>query len=618
MGDVKRTLAGRYQLVEVIGRGAMGTVYRATDLTLGRSVAVKLMPGSVGDQDPTSVARFEREARAAAALNHPAVVAVYDAGADETTRFIVMELVSGRSLEAILRDEGPLEPDRAAGIAARVADALAAAHAAGIVHRDIKPANVMVAQDGSVKVLDFGIARAIDGTALTQSSSVLGTAAYMSPEQAFGKPADARSDIYSLGCVLYALLGGHPPFAGDSVAAILNQHASVAPRSLDLDNSRVTPELNALVLQMLAKSPDDRPSNAAEVRDRLTLPSASPPAAPAAAAATARLRQTAATRPLPRAAGLPPTAARPDRRGLFLAGALAALVLVIAVVALASGGSSPHATTNARRQGTASKATTPKAASSATTTTTTTKPATSTSTTAPTTTAQPRTVAGAAGALTALVTQDVQSGTIDQQAAQQITTACRTSSTPTRRATRRMSSTSSPTSHNTSRCSNSMGTSQLRLRPASTGRSRTSAPRSRALRRPRRRRPAADRPRIQASPPATAANPQAKRSTVARRATNSRTARPTPARNRGSSELMSSTYNMNDAKTRLSELAERAASGEEIVITQNGYPLARLAPLEQPEQPRRLALLRDDAWVGEDFDYPLPSEAQLYVVGEED
>jgi serine/threonine-protein kinase len=210
MDETHQRLADRYELGEVIGRGGMGTVYRAVDSVLSRPVAVKVLPGALVDHDPTSVARFEREARAAAALNHPAVVAVYDTGADDTSRFIVMELIVGRGLEAILRQDGPLDPDRAAAIATRVADALAAAHAAGIVHRDIKPANVMVASDGTVKVLDFGIARAIDGTTLTQSARVLGTAAYMSPEQASGQPADERSDIYSLGCVLYAMLAGHP------------------------------------------------------------------------------------------------------------------------------------------------------------------------------------------------------------------------------------------------------------------------------------------------------------------------------------------------------------------------------------------------------------------------
>lgn len=399
--DAVRTLAGRYELVEVIGRGGMGTVYRASDLVLRRSVAVKLLPGLLADQDPTSVERFEREARAAAALNNPAVVAVYDTGADETTRFIVMELISGDSLEAILRDDGPLDPDRATGIASRVADALAAAHAAGIVHRDIKPANVMVAEDGSVKVLDFGIARAMDATTVTQNASVLGTAAYMAPERALGKPADERSDIYSLGCVLYALLAGHPPFKGDSAAAVLNQHANVAPRPLRGENSRVSRQLDAFVMQMLAKSPDDRPQTAAEVRDRLTRPAAIPPTAPAATATTARLRPTTATRLMPRAA-------RRERSWLILGGALTALVLVIVLVVLASGGSSPHTTTNAPRNTKAATTTTQKTNSTA--------PAPSNPATTPT-------VSAAAGALTALTTQDVQSGKINQLAAQQITSA---------------------------------------------------------------------------------------------------------------------------------------------------------------------------------------------------
>ena len=416
--DAVRTLAGRYELAEVIGRGGMGTVYRALDTVLGRSVAVKLLPGLLADQDPTSVARFEREARAAAALNHPAVVAVYDAGADETTRFIVMEFISGESLEAILRDDGPLDPDRAAGIASRVADALAAAHAAGIVHRDIKPANVMVAEDGSVKVLDFGIARAMDATTVTQSASVLGTAAYMAPERALGKPADERSDIYSLGCVLYALLAGHPPFSGDSAAAVLNQHANIPPRPLRSQNGRVARELEALTLQMLAKSPDDRPQTAAEVRDRLARPAAREPATPAVTATTARLRATTARRLLP-------SAARRRRWWLILAGALTALVLVIALVALASGGSSPPTTTNAPRDTKATK-TTPAKTSSRATSANTTAPAsaqtaTTTASTASSNPGTPPIVSAAAGALTALTIHDVQSGTINQPAAQQIT-----------------------------------------------------------------------------------------------------------------------------------------------------------------------------------------------------
>ncbi len=408
-------MAGRYELAEVIGRGGMGRVYHATDRVLGRAVAVKMLPGVLADQDPTSVARFEREARAAAALSHPAVVAVYDAGADETSRFIVMELIAGRSLEAILRDEGPLDPDRASGIAAQVADALAAAHAAGIVHRDVKPANVMVAPDGSAKVLDFGIARAMDSTTLTETASVVGTAAYMSPEQALGKPADERSDIYSLGCVLYALLTGNPPFTGDGAAAILNQHANVVPRPPRIAESRVSPELDALVMRMLAKSPDERPQTAAEVRDQLTFPSRGRSAPPAVTAPTARLDPTTATRVLP-------PAVRRDRRWLILAGAIAAVVLVIAVAALASGGGSPHAATNASR---AATATTHKTVAHTTRPTTTVSASTdrgaSTSTTSASQKPRPSTVSGAAGALTAVATQDVQSGTIDQQAAQQIT-----------------------------------------------------------------------------------------------------------------------------------------------------------------------------------------------------
>jgi len=391
----------------------MGEVWKGRDPLANRDVAIKVSAVQFTD-------RFEREARAAAALNHPAVVAVYDTGADETSRFIVMELIAGRSLEAIVRDEGPLDPDRAAGIAARVADALAAAHAAGIVHRDIKPANVMVAEDGSVKVLDFGIARAMDGTTLTQNAAMLGTAAYMAPEQALGEPADERSDIYSLGCVLYALLAGRPPFTGDSAAAVLHQHTNIAPRPLRAENGRVSAELDALVLQMLAKSPDDRPQTAAQVRERLTRPAADPAAIAAGTAATARLDQTTATRPLP-------AASRPGRRRLLLAGTLAALLLVIAVVALASGGSSPHtvaSTSKAKASGTATRAALPTTTATAATNSATSTPTTASS--APTTTsnvAQPTSVSGAAGALTALVTQDAQSGAIDQPTAQQITTA---------------------------------------------------------------------------------------------------------------------------------------------------------------------------------------------------
>ncbi len=182
------TLAGRYRLEEVIGRGGMSTVYRATDRVLQRTVAVKVMSAALAEGDPTHVARFEREARAAASLVHPGIVTVYDTGVDGDQRFIAMEYVDGESLAAIIAREAPLEPRRAAAIAAEAADALDAAHRAGLVHRDVKPGNVMIARDGTVKVLDFGIARIADAATITATASLLGTAAYMAPEHALGQP----------------------------------------------------------------------------------------------------------------------------------------------------------------------------------------------------------------------------------------------------------------------------------------------------------------------------------------------------------------------------------------------------------------------------------------------
>ncbi|MBV9942871.1 MAG: serine/threonine protein kinase [Solirubrobacterales bacterium] len=329
-GGPTRTLAGRYRLEEVIGRGGMSTVYRATDLALDRVVAVKVALDPLAEENPIYVARFKREAHAAAALSHPGVATVYDAGADGSTRYIVMELVDGRSLSDMLRDEGPLAPARAAGIAAQVAETLAAAHAAGIVHRDIKPGNIMVGAGDRVKLLDFGIARTADAVTLTQTASVLGTAPYMSPEQAMGNPADARSDIYSLGCVLYEMLTGKPPFMAEVPAAVLHQHVRVAPKSPRTINPAIPPGLDALVLHMLAKAPSDRPQTAAEVRDRLagyasdtpTAPTRRlPPAVDAAAAAAAMAADVpqggtvaqAGTAP-PEATAAPPgaTAASPE------------------------------------------------------------------------------------------------------------------------------------------------------------------------------------------------------------------------------------------------------------------------------------------------------------------
>ena len=409
MSGERRTLAERYALGEVAGRGGMGIVYRASDLVLRRTVAVKVLSAALVEDDSTHVARFEREARAAAALAHPAVVAVYDTGADEATRFIVMEWVSGRSLATILRDSGPFEPASAIEIAAAVADALAAAHAAGIVHRDVKPANVMVTEDGAVKVLDFGIARALDATGLTHASSVLGSAPYMAPEQARGEPADERSDIYSLGCLLYALLAGRPPFTGE-LAAVVHQHVNLDPRPLREENGRVSPTLEALVMAMLAKSPQERPQSAALVRDRLQATLASSPTTDTASiTATARLPKSARSRVLGAA---PP---RIKRRRLLAGAALAGVLLIAAIIALSSLGGSKKAASS--RPSTAHAAT--KRPSRTTKPAPPARPSPVPATSASAPPARP-TVSAAATALSSLVAQDLASGLIDQPVARQI------------------------------------------------------------------------------------------------------------------------------------------------------------------------------------------------------
>lgn len=332
MENGRRTLAGRYRLEEVIGRGGMSTVYRATDAVLGRIVAVKILLAALAEADPTYLARFEREARAAAALTHPGVVTVYDTGADDESRFIVMEYVAGRSLAAILRDEPPLDPYRAADITRRVADALTAAHAAGILHRDVKPANVMLDEHGAVKVLDFGIARALEGTSLTHTASLIGTAAYMAPERALGASGDERSDVYSLGCLLYAMLTGDPPFTGEVAAAILHQQVNAEPRPPRERGRDVPAGLEPLVLEMLAKSPDARPQSAAEVRDRLGAIGGSPiPPAGQTRAVTATMDPTAATRVLAR----PPR--KTGARRVRALAAVALLAVVLVAIALATG-----------------------------------------------------------------------------------------------------------------------------------------------------------------------------------------------------------------------------------------------------------------------------------------
>ncbi|XRQ09360.1 Stk1 family PASTA domain-containing Ser/Thr kinase, partial [Actinomadura welshii] len=269
-----RLLGGRYELETVIGRGGMAEVYRARDLRLDRVVAVKTLRSDLA-RDPTFQARFRREAQSAASLNHPSVIAVYDTGEDmigETSiPYIVMEYVDGSTLRDLLRENRALLPDKALEVTDGILRALDYSHRGGIVHRDIKPANVMLTRQHEVKVMDFGIARAMADSAatMTQTAQVIGTAQYLSPEQARGERVDARSDIYSTGCVLYELLTGKPPFTGDSPVAIAYQHVREEP----VPPSQVDPQIpqwaDAIVLKAMAKEADNRYQNATEFRQEI-------------------------------------------------------------------------------------------------------------------------------------------------------------------------------------------------------------------------------------------------------------------------------------------------------------------------------------------------------------
>ena len=267
-------LGGRYQLDQVIGRGGMAEVWRARDLRLERDVAVKRLRIDLAS-DPTFQARFRREAQSAAGLNHPNIVAVYDTGEERdgasevSVPYIVMELVEGVTLREVLRDGRKIVPERALEFTAGVLDALAYAHRAGIVHRDIKPANVMLTPGGTVKVMDFGIARAVADTSatMTQTAAVIGTAQYLSPEQARGEKVDNRSDIYSVGCLLYELLTSQPLFKGDSPVSVAYQHVREAPVPPSQIDDEITPAMDAIVLKSLSKDPRDRYQDASEFRD---------------------------------------------------------------------------------------------------------------------------------------------------------------------------------------------------------------------------------------------------------------------------------------------------------------------------------------------------------------
>lgn len=318
-------LGGRYDVVRPLGWGGMAEVYLTVDRQLGREVAVKVIRERFAE-DERFVKRFRREARAAASLSHPNVVAVHDVGVHQGSPFIVMEHVPGRTLAELVRDGGPMDPGRVAEIGEAVARALGAAHTAGIVHRDVKPGNVMVTADGRVKVLDFGIARALRWTPLTDTPAVQGTAEYMAPEYVRGEGADPRSDMYSLGVVLYELLAGRPPFTGDSPLQVAYKALEEAPAPPDAVRPGLPAGLTAVVMRCLAKHPGDRYRRAEELAADLGRLQAGRPVA---------------TAPIPRdrtrvlrahELDEPPRPRRPNRK--VWAGIGAGVVVVGAVLAL--------------------------------------------------------------------------------------------------------------------------------------------------------------------------------------------------------------------------------------------------------------------------------------------
>jgi eukaryotic-like serine/threonine-protein kinase len=269
--DERPLLGDRYEVGDVIGYGGMAEVHRGRDIRLGRDVAIKLLRADLG-RDPAFEGRFQREAQSAASLNSPSIVAVYDTGegiiGGTSTPYIVMEYVDGQTLRDLLAAEGHLLPQRALEITASVCTALEQAHAAGIVHRDIKPGNVMLTTAGDVKVMDFGIARALTASSatMTQTAAVVGTAHYLSPEQARGEHVDARSDIYSTGCLLYELLTGAPPFTGETAVAVAYQHVREDPTPPSTVEPDVPAAVDAIVLVAMSKNPVNRYSSAAEMR----------------------------------------------------------------------------------------------------------------------------------------------------------------------------------------------------------------------------------------------------------------------------------------------------------------------------------------------------------------
>jgi serine/threonine protein kinase len=338
-------LAGRYHIQDDIARGGMGRVIAAHDERLHRQVAVKVLKDELV-QDPRFVERFRREARAVAALSHPNVATVFDYGEDDACHFIVMEYAEGKDLSRVLREDGPLSVDRAARIAAQVCNALAHAHAAGVVHRDVKPANIIIGSADRVKVTDFGIARAVGDATLTATGSVLGTAQYISPEQAAGGHVTPATDVYSLGIVLYEMLTGAVPFTGDSPVAVAMQQVNEempAPSSL---NVQVPRSLDELVARATHKDPAARYADAKEMGAAIASAIGETGDAAVGAATPATGTATTVAEHAPTVWPIPGSRWNPQRVGrwvLIILGGLVLIALVLLTVRLAASTDDPPA-----------------------------------------------------------------------------------------------------------------------------------------------------------------------------------------------------------------------------------------------------------------------------------